>query len=250
LVADSSHSDASGPTSDVTASKSASNILIVLTEASLQSITPRNAYEALKSTESNMWLLAMNREKECHVKNGTFGSESKASELVKAVPADWVFKIKHRGAPIDVKELTAKQFKARVVVRGQFMREGLNYNDTFAPVAKPTTMRALLAFATKHGCLLKSGDVETAFLTANMDCEVWVKMPPFWGKATDQISGETTQVKPRLLLKGVPGIPQAVVSFMKLSQHTSLLWVMPLLMPISVCSSRPTPLRSALFSYG
>ena len=69
----------------------------------------------------------------------------KASDSVKAVPADWVFKIKHRGGPIDVKDLTPKQFKARVVVRGQYMREGLNYNDTFAPVAKPTTLRALLA---------------------------------------------------------------------------------------------------------
>ena len=46
------------------------------------------------------------------------------------------------------------------------MKEGVDFNDTFAPVAKPVTLRALLAVATKHGCLIKSGDVETAFLTA------------------------------------------------------------------------------------
>ena len=67
------------------------------------------------------------------------------------------------------------------------MREGLNFNDTFAPVAKPTTLRAVLAYATKFSCCLKSGDVETAFLTATMDCEVWVRMPPFWGSDADAI---------------------------------------------------------------
>ena len=63
----------------------------------------------------------MNREKECHIKNGTFG-RAVDSTTVKAIPADWVFKIKYRGGPIDVNELLDKQFKARVVVRGQFTR--------------------------------------------------------------------------------------------------------------------------------
>src|SRR5437868_4783303 len=96
----------------------------------------------------------------------------------KAYSADWVLKIKHRGPPIDEKDLQAKQYKARVVIRGQYMKEGLDYNDTFAPVAKPVTLRAVLALATKHSCLIFSGDVETAFLASQMDCEVWVKLPP------------------------------------------------------------------------
>ena len=54
-------------------------------------------------------------------------------------------------------------------------------------MAKPTTLRALLAYATKYSCCLKSGDVETAFLTADMDCEVWVRMPPFWGGENEAI---------------------------------------------------------------
>jgi len=50
-----------------------------------------------------------------------------------------------------------------VVIRGQYMKEGLDFNDTFAPVAKPATIRALFAIATKHGCQLKAGDVELPF---------------------------------------------------------------------------------------
>ena len=182
-------------------------LLTMMTEASLQSITPRNAHEAMKSPQRKLWLLAMNREKQCHIKNGTFGKVL-MQQALKSIPADWVFRIKHRGGPVDINDLAPKQFKARVVVRGQFMREGINFNDTFAPVAKQTSLRALLAFATANGCKLKSGDVETAFLTADMDVETYVKMPPYWGNAEDEITGDITVTTPRILLKGVPGIPQ------------------------------------------
>ena len=127
---------------------------------------------------------------------------------MKPIPAGWVFKIKHRGDPVEEKELQAKQFKARVVIRGQYMKEGLDFNDTFAPVAKAVTLRAVLALATKFSLQLKAGDVETAFLTAAMDCEVWVKMPAFWGRGDGEISRTKCDLAPRRLLKGVPGIPQ------------------------------------------
>ena len=92
----------------------------------------------------------MNREKLCHLKNGTFGEEWPGpGPCPKPVPAGWVFKIKHRGAPIEEQDLLPKQFKARVVIRGQFMKEGLDFNDTFAPVAKPMTLRSVLAVATR-----------------------------------------------------------------------------------------------------
>jgi hypothetical protein len=76
------------------------------------------------------------------------------------------------------------------------MKEGLDFNDTFAPVAKPMTIRAVLALATKYGCKLKAGDIETAFLSADMDCEVWVKMPAFWGKGDEPITGDSAQDRP------------------------------------------------------
>ena len=47
-----------------------------------------------------------------------------------AIPAGWVYKIKHRGDPIEELALQPKQFKARVVIRGQFMKEDLDFNDT------------------------------------------------------------------------------------------------------------------------
>jgi Reverse transcriptase (RNA-dependent DNA polymerase) len=188
------------------------SILITITEASLQTVTPRNATEALRSPLRKMWLLAMQREKDCHVKNGTFGREMEPQGRQppdsKPIPADWIFKIKHRGGPVEVSKLDERQFKARVVIRGQFMKEGIDFNDTFAPVAKPATVRALLAFAAANAYKLKVGDIETAFLTATMDCEVWVRMPPFWGDKVGPVNPQAASCSPRLLLKGVPGIPQ------------------------------------------
>lgn len=179
----------------------------IITEATLQQFTPRDAYAALKSKQRDMWILAMNREKACHAKNGTFGAEV-ANPPVKCVPSNWVFKIKYRGGPVSINSLSEKQYKARVVIRGQYMEEGMHFNDTFAPVAKQSTLRAVLAFATKHSCSLKSGDVETAFLTSDMDCEAYIKLPPFWGAENEEITTDNVAQKPRLLLKGVPGIPQ------------------------------------------
>ena len=96
------------PNNDV----SAENVLLVLSEAALQSITPKNSHQAVKCSSSASWIAAMNREKICHVKNCTFGEEWKEGKTaVKPIPADWVFKIKHRGPPIDEALLQPKQFK-------------------------------------------------------------------------------------------------------------------------------------------
>ena len=177
--------------------------LMALTETQLQAITPRSAEQAMRSKSGMQWLAAMNREKACHVKNGTFGEEwSGPGPCPKPVPAGWVFKIKHRGEPIDEEQLDTKQFKARVVIRGQFMKEGLDFNDTFAPVAKPATIRALLAVAVHKGCILKAGDIETAFLTANMDCEVWVTMPPLWGRGSSTITSDVQRHAAASLAQG------------------------------------------------
>jgi len=194
-------------------------VLVTISEANLDLFTPKSAHEAISSKNSAKWLAAMQREKECHTKNKTFG-DNEGSTGEKAIPADWVFRIKHRGGPIELDSLEDKQFKARVVIRGQFMKQGINFNDTFAPVAKPTTLRAILAMATKYRCLIYSGDIETAFLTADMDCTVFVKMPPFWGNEEEAISATNTTHSVKRLLKGVPGIPQGSrLFFLTFSEH-------------------------------
>jgi hypothetical protein len=154
---------------------------LLLSEAGILQQTPKTVAEAMLSGQKNMWIAAMTREKRCHIKNKTFGELCPAGKNVKAIPADWIFKIKHRGEADNIDSIEQGQYKARIVLRGQFMKPGLDYNDAFSPVAKTTTIRALLAVAAKFDMELYGGDVETAFLTPDIDTEIWVGLPKFYG---------------------------------------------------------------------
>ena len=68
--------------------------------------------------------------------------------------------------------------KSRLVVQGFSQREGIDYDETFAPVAKVTTFRLMLALAKVLELEIHQLDVDSAFLYADLDEDVYVKPPP------------------------------------------------------------------------
>ena len=72
---------------------------------------------------------------------------------------------------------TIDKFKARLVIQGFRQREGVDYFDTYAPVARITTIRLLIALASIHGLVIHQMDVKTAFLNGELDEEVYMKQP-------------------------------------------------------------------------
>ena len=71
--------------------------------------------------------------------------------------------------------------KARLVAQGFSQVEGLDFDETFAPVARLEAIRILLAFAASKGFRLYQMDVKSAFLNGYIEEEVYVRQPPGFG---------------------------------------------------------------------
>jgi len=65
--------------------------------------------------------------------------------------------------------------KARLVAHGYGQQEGIDYTETFAPVARLEAIRLLLSYAVNHGIILYQMDVKSAFLNGVIEEEVFVK---------------------------------------------------------------------------
>ncbi|GKC47871.1 zinc finger, CCHC-type containing protein [Tanacetum coccineum] len=89
----------------------------------------------------------------------------------KPLGCKWIFKRKMK---VDG---TINKFKARLVIKGFRQKEGIDYFDTFAPVARITTIRLLLALAAIHNLVIHQMDVKTTFLNDDFEEEVYMKQP-------------------------------------------------------------------------
>nr|GEV81156.1 hypothetical protein [Tanacetum cinerariifolium] len=69
------------------------------------------------------------------------------------------------------------KYKARLVIQGFRENERIDFFDTYAPVARISTIRLLLALATIHDLVIHQMDVKTAFLNGDLDEEIYMKQP-------------------------------------------------------------------------
>jgi len=76
----------------------------------------------------------------------------------KAIGCKWVYKVKHN------LDGSISKYKVRLVAKGYAQTHGINYEETFAPVAKMATMRAMIAVVASKGWVLHQMDVKNAFL--------------------------------------------------------------------------------------
>eukprot|EP00253_Pinus_taeda_P002235 PITA_02235 len=112
----------------------------------------------------------MNEEYESFMKNDVWDMVPRPKDK-SVVTSKWLYKIKH-GADGSV-----EKFKAIFVARGFSQKEGVDYDEIFAPVVQYTTIRSIIALAASQGWNLHQMDVKVAFLRGSIKEEVYVEHP-------------------------------------------------------------------------
>lgn len=122
-------------------------------------VEPELVSEALASQD---WRAAMNEEYLALMRNYT-GCLTKFPFDRKAIGSKWVFKLKQNA------DGTLNRYKAGLVARGYGETAGLDYNETFSPVAKPTVIRIILTVALSQAWPIRQLDVNNAFLNRDLE---------------------------------------------------------------------------------
>jgi transposase InsO family protein len=126
---------------------------------------PATYKEAMEADDAEEWGKACHYEMDALSKNDTW-------ELVdlppgrKAIKSKWVFKLKADG-----------RFRARLVAKGFTQIPGIDYDETFSPVARFESLRLLLALAALENWEIHQMDVKSAFLNGVLNEEIYMEQP-------------------------------------------------------------------------
>lgn len=158
---------------------------------------PATMEEALQSEDAEQWQQAMDEEIASLLSNNTWTLEEVPAG-VKPIPVKWVLKVKK-----DAKG-NVERYKARLVAKGFKQREGIDFEEVFAPVSKYATLRALLATTAALDLELHQLDIKTAFLNGYLQEDVYIQQPPGY-----ETGGDNTACHLHRALYGLRQAPRA-----------------------------------------
>jgi hypothetical protein len=148
--------------------KTRANVNFCLFACFVSKIEPKKVTEAL---EDPFWVEAMQEELLQFERNNVWTLTTLPIGK-SAIGTKWVFRNKKDENGVVIRN------KARLVAQGYCQEEGIDYEETFAPVARLEAIRIFLAYAAHRGFKVHQMDVKSAFLNGKLKEEVYVKQPP------------------------------------------------------------------------
>jgi hypothetical protein len=143
---------------------------LVAAAAAVVAAEPTSLREAMQSPEWPQWLQAAREEIDSIHAAGTWTLAPLPPDR-KAIGCKFVWKRKYRA------DGTIERYKARLVAKGYSQQEGIDFDETFAPVVKFSAIRVLLALAAYYDLEIHQMDVKTAFLNGDLDVEIYMRQP-------------------------------------------------------------------------
>lgn len=99
----------------------------------------------------------------------------------KAISSRWLYKIKRHA------DGTIERYKARLVAKGYTQVAGIDYKETFSPVVRYDTIRAVLALSVEENLHLSQLDVETAFLHGDLEEDIYMHQPEGYNDGSSRV---------------------------------------------------------------
>ncbi|KAL2250151.1 UNVERIFIED_CONTAM: Retrovirus-related Pol polyprotein from transposon TNT 1-94 [Sesamum indicum] len=124
----------------------------------------------MASSEAKQWKEAVKSEMDSIVSNGIWVLVDLPPGCT-TIGCKWIFKRKLKP------DGTIDKFKAKLVAKGFKQKEGIDYFDTYSPVARLTTIRVLIALASVYNLPIHQMDVKTAFLYGELEEEIYMDQP-------------------------------------------------------------------------
>ena len=141
---------------------------------------PTTVEQAKGSPECEDWKRAMLEEMQAHTLNQTWVLCDLPPNKNK-IKAKWVFKTK-RNENGDI-----QKFKARLVAKGCSQKYGIDYNETYSPVVRYTSIRFLIGLAAEYGLKIHQMDVTTAFLQGELSEEIYMDQNEEFNDGTQKV---------------------------------------------------------------
>ena len=177
---------------------------------------PHSYEEAIASPDAEKWKAAMDVEINTLNANETWELTPLPQDR-KETKGRWVFTIKQGKEPGRV------QYKARYVAKGYSQVHGVDYDETFSPTTRFTSIRVLLQKAVNDSLYLHQMDVKGAYLNAPIDKDIFLQQPPGY----EQTGEDGTQLTCHLH-KSLYGLKQSgrnwhktLTDFLKLQDFTA-----------------------------